>query len=284
MVDTCDFVLAIIKGVLCRNAAARLMWMLAGVIIAGLLIPGVAVAQTPVIVRHMEGEVHGFLVLSTLDGKAIADGDLTQVTHGDRITNQLTFHFKDGSVYEDTVVFSQRHNFRLISTHQVQKGPTFKNAMDVTLDGLNGQFTAHYTDDSGKEKVESDRLKLPADIVAHGMISTLLKNISADVKQTTVSLVAATPKPRIVKLQISPEGEDAFTTGGASHKATRYVIKVDIGGVAGVVAPLVGKQPPDTHMWILGGDAPAFVKLEGPLYADGPVWRVEMTCPVWSNH
>jgi hypothetical protein len=284
MIGTFIFHMAIIKRILCRNVVGRVVWILAGVIIAGLLIPGATLAQSPVVVRYEEGEVHGFLTLSTLQGNAIADGDLTQVMHGDRITNHLTFHFKDGSVYEDTVVFSQRRNFRLISTHQVQKGPTFKNAMDVTLDGLNGQFTARYTDDSGKEKVESDRLKLPADIVANGMISTLLKNISPDVKQIGFSLVAATPKPRLVKLAISPEGEDAFTTGGASHKATRYVIKVDIGGVAGVVAPLVGKQPPDTHVWIVGGDAPAFVKLEGPLYADGPVWRIEMTCPVWQGH
>jgi hypothetical protein len=44
-------------------------------------------------------------------------------------------------------------------------------------------------------------------------------------------------------------------------------VKVKIGGIAGLVAPLLGKQPPDTHVWVLTGDAPAFVKLEGPLYA-----------------
>ena len=32
--------------------------------------------------------------------------------------------------------------------------------------------------------------------------------------------------------------------------ATHYVLKVEIGGLAGVVAPLVGKQPPDSHVWI----------------------------------
>ena len=38
----------------------------------------------------------------------------------------------------------------------------------------------------------------------------------------------------------------------------------------------MGKQPPDTHVWVLGGEAPAFVKSEGPLYAGGPIWRIQL--------
>ena len=147
--------------------------------------------------------------------------------------------------------------------------------MDVSIEGLTGQITVRYTDDDGKEKTESERLKLPPDI-ANGMTLTLLKNIRPNVPQRTVLMVAATPKPRLVKLLISPEGEDSFSVGGSSHKATRYVIKVEIGGIAGLAAPLVGKQPQDTHVWILGGDAPVFVKLEGPLYQGGPTWRIEL--------
>ena len=54
-----------------------------------------------------------------------------------------------------------------------------------------------------------------------------------------------------------------------------YVVKAEIGGVKGFLAQLTSKQPPDTHVWVLGGDAPAFVKLEGPLYTGGPIWRVK---------
>ena len=63
--------------------------------------------------------------------------------------------------------------------------------------------------------------------------------------------------------------------------ATHYVVKVEIGGVSGLLAPLLGKQPPDTQVWILPGEAPAFVKSEGPLYLGGPLWRIELTSPVW---
>jgi hypothetical protein len=40
-------------------------------------------------------------------------------------------------------------------------------------------------------------------------------------------------------------------------------IVILVARVSGRVLPLLGKQPPDTHVWILGGDAPAFVKSEG---------------------
>jgi len=47
------------------------------------------------------------------------------------------------------------------------------------------------------------------------------------------------------------------------------------------MAPLLGKQPLDIHVWILGGEVPALVKMEGPLYLGGPAWRIELACPVW---
>jgi hypothetical protein len=234
----------------------------------------------PVAVRYTEGLVHGFLVLRTLEGATLAEGDLSQVARGDRVTSHVVLHFKDGSLHEETVVFSQRHTFRLLSDHLVQKGPAFPHPMDVSIDASTRQFTVHYTDDDGKEKVATDRLELPLDL-ANGMIPTLLKNIPPDVPQTTVSMVAATPKPRIVKLVIAPQGEEPFSIEGSNRKATHYVVKVDIGGVAGALAPLIGKQPLDTHVWILRGEAPVFVKSEGPLYLGGPIWRIELTSPTW---
>ena len=263
------------KRTRCVALASLLTW--------ALLLPSPVLSQSPVAVQYTEGVVRGFLVLSTLDGKALAEGDVTQFARGDRVTSHTVLRFKDGSVNEETVVFSQRRTFRLISDHQVQKGPAFKQPMDVSVDGLTGQVIVRYTDNDGKEKTVTDRLKLPAN-VSNGMILTLLKNIRPDVPLTTLSMVAAAPKPRLVKLLISPEGEDSVSAGGLSHKATRYVVKVDIGGVAGVVAPLVGKQPADTHVWMLGGDAPSFAKSEGPLYNGGPIWRIELTSPNWHDH
>ena len=184
--------------------------------------PSLSAAQ--VTVNHTEGMVHGFLVLRTLDGNTIAEGDLIQIARGDRVTAHLTFHFKDGSVYEESSVFSQNGSFRLLSDHLLRKGPTFKRPMEVSIDGSTGEVAVHYTDDDGKEKIVTDSLKLPSD-VANGILFTLLKNIKPDALQTTVSMVATTPKPRLVKLLITPHGEEPFSIGGSARKATHMSSK-----------------------------------------------------------
>jgi hypothetical protein len=258
---------------------ARTRWAVVLLASVGSLYPRISSAQQ-VAVKYKEGVVHGFLVIRTLNDETIAAGDLTQLASGDRVTTRLVYHFKDGSVQEETAVFSQRSSFRLLSDHLLQKGPAFKRPTDVSINGSTGQVTVRYTDDDGKEKVITDRLKLPADL-ANGVVLTMLKNIPPDTPKTTLSMVVATPKPRLVKLVISPEGEDTFSVAESPYKAVRYDVKVDIGGAAGLVAPLVGKQPPDTHIWILEGKVPTFVKSEGPQYEGGPIWRIELTSPIW---
>ena len=44
--------------------------------------------------------------------------------------------------------------------------------------------------------------------------------------------------------------------GLVRHKALHYIINFKIGGMAGVVAPLIGKQPPDMHIWVVKSLAP----------------------------
>jgi hypothetical protein len=241
-----------------------------------------AILAGPVTVRFPEGLTHGFLVLRTLDGTTIADGDLLQSAKDERVTSRLVFHFKDGSLYDDTSVFTQRGTFRLLQDHLIQKGPSFKPTMETTLDASTGQVTVRYTDGGGKEKLLSQRLKLPPDM-ANGILPILLKNILPNSPPTTVSMLAATPKPRLVKLVIATAGEEPFFVDGSTRQGTRYLVKVQIGGAAGLLAPLLGQQPLDTSVWIVEGDAPAFLKSEGQLFAGGPVWRVELVSPAWSQ-
>jgi hypothetical protein len=250
-------------------------------LISAALFQSGAVSAERVPVRHVEGLVHGFLALRSLEGETLAAGDMIQVVHGDTVTNHLIFRFKDGSVNDETAVFSQHGSFRLISDHLIQKGPTFPHPMDVSTDASAGQVTVRYTD-KGNEKITTDHLKLPPDL-ANGLVITLLKNIQPDAPEMKVSMVAATPKPELVELAISSQGEEPFSIAGSGRKATHYVVKVEIGGITGILAELLGKKPPDTHIWILGGEAPAFVRSEGPLYLGGPIWRIELTSPVWTR-
>lgn len=243
------------------------------------LLSSVGLRAEPVRVRQAEGIVHGFLTLRTVDGTLVANGDLIQTTSSNRVTTRLVFRFKDGSVLDETAVYLQRGAFRLLTDHLVQKGPAFPHPVDMTLDAASGQVTVRYVDD-GKEKVETEGMKLPPDL-ANGITLTLLKNTRPTALPESLSMVVATPKPRLVKLKISTAGNEPFSTGSAGRTATHYVVKIDVGGLTGLIAPLIGKQPPDTHVWILQGAAPAFVKSEGPMFLGGPIWRIELASAAW---
>src|ERR1700716_1196110 len=201
----------------------------------------------PIPVRHIEGTVHGFLALRPKESRVLAVGDLFQVVRGDRVTSRLVFRFKDGSVDDETTVFSQRGNFQLITDRHIQKGPSFPQPMDVSIDVPSGLVTVRSTAKDGKEEVRSEHLDLPPDLV-NGLILSVTKNILPETPETKVSMVVATPKPRLVKVAISPQGEEPFSLVGSHRKAMRFMLKIELGGVAGVVAPLIGKAPPEVHI------------------------------------
>jgi hypothetical protein len=233
-------------------------------------------------VRHLEGTVHGFLALRSKEGRVLAVGDLFQVVRGDRVTSRLLFSFKDGSVDDETAVFSQRGNFQLITDHHVQKGPSFPQPMDLSIDVRSGKVMVRSTGKDGKEEITTEHMDLPPDL-ANGLVLSIAKNIRPQTPETKVSMVVATPKPRLVKVAISPQGEEPFSLAGSRRKAMRFVLKMDLGGIAGVVAPLIGKAPPEIQIWIIGGIAPAFVREEGPLYQGGPILTIQLTSPVWTD-
>ena len=166
------------------------------------------------------------------------------------------------------------------SDHHVQKGPFFPHPLNVLIDSSKGEVTVRSTGKDGKDEVKTEHLNLPPDL-ANGMVPLVIENMQPDTPQATLSMLVITPSPRVVKLVISRQGEDPFSVVGTSHQGIRYQIKIEIGGVAGVVAPLIGKQPPDIQLWIVGGQAPTFLKKKVRHSRDGPILTIELAKPVW---
>ena len=164
-----------------------------------------------------------------------------------------------------------------MSDYVVQKGPSFKQESESWIEAATGKITVR-TVDKGKEKRTTKHLDLPPD-VSNGLLFTLVKNIDPSAPETTVSMVAASASPRVVQLHIFPAQEKTVKIGLITQKAQHFVVKVKITGVAGAIAPLVGKQPPDIQVWIMKSEAPTFIESEGPLSQDSPVWRIEITAP-----
>jgi hypothetical protein len=94
--------------------------------------------------------------------------------------------------------------------------------------------------------------------------------------------IAFTPKPRVLKLTIAPGVEDVVAVEGTKRTIRRYVVIAKVEGLLGVGASILGKQPPDLHYCMSGDPMPTFLRTDGPLYPEGPIWHVELAAPDWS--
>jgi hypothetical protein len=231
-----------------------------------------------VAVRFPEGSQQGYLILRGPKGEELAIGDLQQQAREGDIHNRLVLRFKDGSLYDETVVFSQRQTFAMRQYRLIQRGPSFPTALEASIDGPTGRYKVTAREEGEKEETFEGQLALPPD-VANGMLAVLLKNLPQGATRT-VHIVAFRPKPLLVELELAPEGVARFSVGDTQRQALHYRLTPKL-GVFGVFASLIGKDVSEYHYWILGGGAPAFLAFEGPLYVDGPVWRVELVSPQW---
>ncbi|MGH7389321.1 MAG: hypothetical protein ACREM3_07655, partial [Candidatus Rokuibacteriota bacterium] len=233
------------------------------------LLLAVPAAAEPVTVKYQEGVTRAFPILRALDGERLAWGDLVQVPRGDRVENRMTFRFKDGSVYDEILTYSQDETFRLLSYRLVQRGPSFPETIVASIDRESGRYHVRYrADEESAEEVLEGRFEL-GDDVYNGMLSLILKNLPA--RKTEVTIVAFTPRPRKVTLQLMPLAEDQVKVGDMPLTATRWVIRPQLG----LLASLLVVDVPDIRVWIAPGEAPAFVRAEGPLFFMGPVWRID---------
>jgi len=227
-------------------------------------------AAEPIAVRYTEGITRGFPVLRSMGGEKLAQGELTQVPRGDVVESRLVFRFKDGSVYDERLTFSQRDVFTLQSYHIVQQGPSFPEAIDARVDRKTGRYEVRYrSDEDSPEETLKGSFDMPGDVY-NGLLSTLMKNMPA-ATPATVQIIAFTPKPRLVKMLLKPTVEDPMSVNDAAVIATRFLVRPQLG----MFASLLIADIPDVKCWIAGGDAPAFLRFEGPLYFMGPIWRID---------
>lgn len=231
-------------------------------------------------VRFTEGAVHGFLELRTAQREFLASGDLLQRVDDGLLESRMVFAFPDSSLFDESVSFSQRGVFTMQRYHLVQRGPAFERDIDALLDRASGTYQVTSRSRDGATRTWQGTLELPPDVY-NGMVITVAKNLPARDTET-IHVVAFTPRPRLVGLELAPDGSQRLTLGARREAAVRYVFKPRLGALVGAFARLTGQYPADSHTWILKEDVPAFVRFQGPLYS-GPSWRIDAISPRWTS-
>lgn len=206
---------------------------------AAVLCHAVAGEAAPVKVRLAEGSTRGFLVVKTMQGVPIAYGELRQTPRDGLIESVFALSFKDGSVREETVAFSQKEVLRLEAYRLQQRGASFPK-MEVSFDRTSGRYRATVQQERDDEPKSADgKLEMPP------------------------RMAIFTPTPRLIRMDVRPEGEERVFVGGHARPTVRYLVNLELGGVTGAIAALAGKDPPDFLYWLVTGPVPAFVRFQG---------------------
>jgi hypothetical protein len=136
------------------------------------------------------------LVFLNVNGGLLASGDLLQVQRGVQVESRMVFRFKDGSLYDETVVFTQKRVFTMQSYRLVQRGPAFTEDTEISLERGSGKYrvsTKAHKD--GGEQVLNGTIELPPDVY-NGMVITVAKNLPKGASET-VHIVASRPRPAL---------------------------------------------------------------------------------------
>jgi hypothetical protein len=152
----------------------------------------------------------------------------------------------------------------------------------MTIDVTKGTVVTRAPGKDGKDEITTSKIKMPPDLY-NGLVIPVIKNIPPDAGETKVSMIVAAPKPRLVTLNMMPQAPATFFVAGTPRKATVYEIKIELGGVAGIIAPVIGKQPPNIFIEIFKGELPAFLRETGPLFEGGEALTISLIGPTWSE-
>ena len=236
---------------------------------------GTAAQAERVSVKHIQLPRHASMVARSETGKIIALVEFAQIVQGDEVTMRLTYHFVDGSIDDETTTYRQQGTFQLVRNHHIQKGPFFAKPIDFAVEAATGIATSRTTDKNGEIHVESEHIDMPDDL-ANGFVGTLLLNVPPNTAPFRVGILAPVSGGRLIRILISPEGEQPFQKTGQTLKATVFRIHPELGGIVGWIASLLRLQPKDVMVWVLEGEKPAVVRVVGQQGGFGPVLSSEL--------
>lgn len=230
----------------------------------------------PVPVRHAIGALHGFPSMSAAgpEGQVVADGELTQEVTGQRVVVRARWRFADGLVAEErdelragTSLSQER--FSWVERRAGQEIRRFE------VDFASGEATATTRDRDGEPRREHARLELPRDraFAGYGLALAASQLGLAAGAKAELTMVAFTPAPRAVALEVRREREEAVSVAGRAVPCDRYALHPVLPFPLRLVV-----HPRDGHLWLTRAAPPALVRAEHPLAAkDDPRVVIDVT-------
>jgi hypothetical protein len=228
----------------------------------------------PIRLAWMEGDMAGMTPILSADGrKQIGFIDYHQHRRGDRLEVVRVARFADGSSDEDQVEARVGKTLEALRGRSIIRDKRGTPTVDITIDVAKGRITGF--SGVGKDREEYDeKVDLRPGTYWGPLIFIVVKNFeqnSADGK-LVFTTVAPTPKPRVIDMELTREGNGAVTRPGGRIDVVRFTMKPTINWL---IDPIIQRIAPETRFFVAPGKPPALARFEGPRNYAGQEIRLE---------
>lgn len=241
--------------------------------LAALLLAVVPARAVPL--RYPQADLHGFPSLSDEHGALLADGELVQRKRGSQLLVHATWRFRDGRLAVEDDVLETRPQLEQRAFRWVEsKGGRELRRFEVNF----ADRKAHASKLEGQELKRWDEdLDLEPGKAFTGYalalaVAQLRDDLSAPGSRIDLTVVAFTPKPRAVTLQISRQRGARVRAAGRALSADLYTLHPSLPFPISLVA-----HPPDSRLWFTSSSPPALLRAEENLIEkDDPRVRIDV--------
>jgi hypothetical protein len=233
-----------------------------------------AVAEHLLRLAWHEGDVAGFSSILSPDGsKTIGIIEFHQHMRAGVLRIQRVARFFDGSSDEDQVDVRVGKTLESVGGRTIIRDTKGRATVDLRIDVARGRITGFSGTGADRTEYDEEVALTPATYWGP-LIFILLKNFEENAVDGTLAFrtVIATPRPRVIGMELQAQDATALRLHGTKMPATKYRLRP---AIHPLIDPIVRLFAPDTFFFIQGGTPPAMVRFEGPRNYAGQTIRIE---------
>ncbi len=223
-----------------------------------------------------EGDVAGMTsIFAPGERRLIGFVEYHQQRRGDVLSAIRVARFKDGSSDEDRAEarITPGSMFETLRGRSIIRDTSGRSTVDLTIDVAGGHISGFSIQDGRTETYDQD-VKLPPGTYWGPFVFLVLKNFDENAAGGALRFrtVTATPKPRVLDLEVERDGDDTITRPGGVVKVQRFTMRPRINVF---LDPIVHMVAPRTEFLVRAGAPPALARFSGPRNYAGQAIEVE---------
>lgn len=228
----------------------------------------------PLKLSYIEGDFGGPSTIWSEDGRRVVGFiDYRQHRRGNRLRIERVARFRDGSSDEDTVEVEVGDRLLAIAGHSTIRDTRGKLIFELRIDIEKKRLRGFYTDDDGRHEVDEEADIGPATYWGP-LYALVAKNFAANAVdgKVVVQSVLATPKPRVIDMELKREDAVTLRRTGGSTKTERMTL---LPTVNVLIDPILQRFVPVTEFFMAPGEPPTLARFQGPRNYAGQAIRIE---------